>query len=117
MCDVSDGLLADAGHLAAAGGVVLDLDRPALVRACLDPPGPLQQVAAALGEDPMVWVLTGGEDHALLATFPGDAALPEGWTAIGAVTEGPAEVRVGGEPAAAAARAVGADGVGHVHFG
>jgi thiamine-monophosphate kinase len=117
MCDVSDGLLADAGHLAAAGGVVLDLDRPALVRACLDPPGPLQQVAAALGEDPMVWVLTGGEDHALLATFPGDAALPEGWTAIGAVTEGPAEVRVSGEPAAAAARAVGADGVGHVHFG
>ena len=44
MCDVSDGLLADAGHIADASGVVLDLDRAALVRACLEPPGPLQQV-------------------------------------------------------------------------
>jgi thiamine-monophosphate kinase len=116
MCDVSDGLLADAGHLAEAGGVVLDLDRAALVRTCLELPGPLQQVAAALGEDPMAWVLTGGEDHALLATFPPDADLPEGWTAIGAVADGPAGVRVDGEPAVAAARAVGAEGVGHVHF-
>src|SRR3954451_10326096 len=89
MCDVSDGLLADAGHLAEDSGVVLDLDRAALVRACLEPPGPLQQVASALGEDPMAWVLTGGEDHALLATFPPEAVLPEGWTAIGAVSAGP----------------------------
>jgi thiamine-monophosphate kinase len=116
MCDVSDGLLADAGHLAEDSGVVLDLDRAALERACLEPPGPLQQVAAALGEDPMAWVLTGGEDHALLATFPADVVLPEGWTAIGAVSAGPAGVRVDGEPAAAAARAVGAEATGHVHF-
>jgi thiamine-monophosphate kinase len=116
MCDVSDGLLADAAHLAEASGVVFDFDRAALVRACLEPPGALQQVAAAFGEDPMAWVLTGGEDHALLATFPPDAVLPEGWTAVGAVSDGPAEVRVGGEPAAAAARAAGAEGTGHVHF-
>jgi thiamine-monophosphate kinase len=116
MCDVSDGLLADAGHLADASGVVLDLDRAALVRACLDPPGPLPQVGAALGVDPMAWVLTGGEDHALLATFPADVTLPEGWTAIGAVAEGPPAVTVDGVPAAQAARAVDADGVGHVHF-
>jgi len=117
MCDVSDGLLADAGHLAQAGGVVLDFDRAALVRCCLEPPGPLQQVAAALGADPMAWVLTGGEDHALLATFPGDAVLPEGWSVVGAVTGGAAQVRVSGEPADAAARAAGAERTGHVHFG
>jgi thiamine-monophosphate kinase len=115
MCDVSDGLLADLGHIATASGVQVDLDRAALVRACLEPPGPLQQVAAALGEDPMVWVLTGGEDHALVATFPADAALPEGWTAVGTVAAG-AGVLVGGEPAEAVARAVGAEGTGHVHF-
>jgi thiamine-monophosphate kinase len=117
MCDVSDGLLADAAHLAQASGVVLDLDRDALHRVCLEPPGPLQQVAAALGEDPMAWVLTGGEDHALLATFPPDAELPEGWSVVGAVTGGDPQVRVGGEPAAAAAHGVGAQGTGHVHFG
>jgi thiamine-monophosphate kinase len=116
MCDVSDGLLADAGHLADESGVVLDLDRAALVRACLEPPGPLQQVASALGADPMGWVLTGGEDHALLATFPPETALPDGWTRIGVVSDGPPAVRVGGEPADVAARAVGAEGTGHVHF-
>src|SRR3954467_9769883 len=87
MCDVSDGLLADAGHLATASGVVVDLDRVALVRTCLEPPGPLQQVAAALGADPMAWVLTGGEDHALVATFPAAAALPDGWVAVGVVRD------------------------------
>jgi thiamine-monophosphate kinase len=81
-------------------------------------------VSAALGGDPLAWVLTGGEDHALLATFPPGAALPDGWTVIGSVRaarhdEGrhdPA-VFVGGEPASAVVRAVGAEGAGHVHFG
>ena len=118
MCDVSDGLLADAGHIAADSGVVIDLDRPALVHACLEPSGPLQQVGAALGVDPMAWVLTGGEDHALLATFPSGTTLPPGWTAIGAVTSGKnAGVLVSGEPADAVVRAVGAEAAGHVHFG
>jgi thiamine-monophosphate kinase len=118
MCDVSDGLLADATHLAVDSGVVLDLDRAALVRTCLEPPGPLQQVASALGDDPMAWVLTGGEDHALLATFPADAELPGGWSRIGTVCAGEnAAVLVSGEPADAVARAVGAEGTGHVHFG
>jgi len=119
MCDVSDGLLADVGHLASASGVVLDLDRAALVRAFLEPPGPLQQVAAALGVDPMAWVLTGGEDHALVATFPAGAVLPEGWVEVGAVRDAVdnGAVLVSGEPAAAAVRAVGAEAPGHVHFG
>jgi thiamine-monophosphate kinase len=119
MCDVSDGLLADVGHIAADSRVIIHLDRAALVRTCLEPPGPLQQVASALGTDPLSWVLTGGEDHALVATFPPRAVLPEGWTVIGEVctarkTPG---VQVSGESAADVVRAVGAEGAGHVHFG
>jgi thiamine-monophosphate kinase len=119
MCDVSDGLLADLGHLAADSRVTVDLDAGALERACLEPPGPLQQVGAALGVDPMAWVLTGGEDHALVATFPARTALPDAWTAIGSVRSGPrrAGVFVDGRPAADVVQAVGAEGAGHVHFG
>jgi thiamine-monophosphate kinase len=119
MCDVSDGLLADVGHLAVDSGVVIDLDRTALVRTCLEPVGPIQQVGTALAIDPMAWVLTGGEDHALVATFPPDADLPEGWSVIGDVHEGGQNpgVLVSGEPAEEVVRAVGAEGAGHVHFG
>ncbi|TKJ16877.1 thiamine-phosphate kinase [Blastococcus sp. CCUG 61487] len=119
MCDVSDGLLADAGHLARDSGVVLDLDREELAAACLVPEGPLQQVGAALGVDPLVWVLTGGEDHALVATFPADTPLPVGWAEIGSVRAAgqDAGVLVNGEPADAVARSLGAQGTGHVHFG
>jgi thiamine-monophosphate kinase len=120
MCDVSDGLLADVGHIAAASRVVIDLDRPAIVRACLEPVGPLQQVGSALGVDPLAWVLTGGEDHALVATFPPRAPLPVGWTPIGEVRKGgkkPGGVLVSGEPAADVVTAIGAEGAGHVHFG
>jgi thiamine-monophosphate kinase len=114
MCDVSDGLLADAGHLAAGSGVLIDLDRTALRNAFVA--GPLPQVAAALGGDPLAWVLTGGEDHALVATFPPAAALPGGWATIGAVTEGDPGVTVDGVPAAQVAAELG-EGTGHVHFG
>jgi thiamine-monophosphate kinase len=34
------------------------------------------------------WVLTGGEDHSLVAAFPPDVTLPPRWTVIGAVREG-----------------------------
>ncbi|MCZ2816672.1 thiamine-phosphate kinase [Modestobacter sp. VKM Ac-2984] len=119
MCDTSDGLLADAGHLAADSGVLIDLDRAALQEAFVDPAGPLPQVAAALGGDPMAWVLTGGEDHALVATFPAGTDLPPGWTVVGAVHasggDGPG-VQVDGVPAARVAEELG-EGAGHVHFG
>jgi len=67
----------------------------------------------------MAWVLTGGEDHALVATFSPRAVIPEGWTVIGEVRKGgkKAGVLVNGASAADVVRAVGAEGAGHVHFG
>jgi thiamine-monophosphate kinase len=83
MIDVSDGLLADLGHLVEESNVAIDV-RTDLVEV----PQRLVDVASALGADPRHWVLTGGEDHALAATFPEPAAVPEGWTTIGTVARG-----------------------------
>ncbi|WNV89963.1 thiamine-phosphate kinase [Umezawaea sp. Da 62-37] len=83
MIDTSDGLLADLGHIATASGVGIDI-RTEL----LEVHPRLIDVASALGADARHWVLTGGEDHALAATFPDAAAVPEGWRMIGAVRPG-----------------------------
>jgi thiamine-monophosphate kinase len=81
MLDVSDGLLADLMHLAVASGVAVDVDSTLLAAT----PGPrLDQI------------LTGGEDHALVATFA--AEVPEGWRPVGTVYEGAAAVTVDGKP-------------------
>ncbi len=81
MTDVSDGLLADIGHIASASGVRVDLSAAGL----RDDVDAVAEAAAAARSDPWQWVLGGGEDHALVATFP--AAPPPGWRSIGTVFE------------------------------
>ncbi|MFE7505663.1 thiamine-phosphate kinase [Promicromonospora sp. NPDC057488] len=101
MLDLSDGLLRDAGRLAAASGVRLDLDPGAFAadRDVLRSAARAVAAAKGLGDpgwgpgrsdvDGMLdgWIWGGGEDHSLLATFPPDAELPTGWTAVGRVLE------------------------------
>ncbi|HEY0450415.1 thiamine-phosphate kinase [Actinophytocola sp.] len=92
MIDISDGLLADLGHIVEESNVAIDV-RTDLVQVHQR----LVEVASALGADARHWVLTGGEDHALAATFPEPAGVPEGWVTIGTVTRGSA-VTVDGKP-------------------
>jgi thiamine-monophosphate kinase len=83
MIDVSDGLIQDLGHVAAASGVSVDVQVALL-------PGTevLREAADALGSDWRRWALAGGEDHALAATFPANSQPPQTWTVIGSVGSG-----------------------------
>jgi thiamine-monophosphate kinase len=105
MIDVSDGMLQDLGHIASASGVAIDV-----VSAGFELGEPLQAVGAALGVDPMRFVLTGGDDYGLLATFPAGSSLPDPWRVVGEVLlDGdPGAVTVDGEPYD--------DPTGHQHF-
>ena len=92
MIDISDGLLAEARHLAEASGVAIDVRRDAF-----EVPEPLVAVGSALGADPLGFVLGGGDDHALLATFPDDASVPGGWQVVGRVAAGSGVTVDGGD--------------------
>lgn len=100
MLDISDGLLRDGGRIAHASGVRIDLDPAALA-------GDIQQLAGAVGvADAETCVLTGGEEHCLLACFPSGSVPPE-WRVIGVVAPG-SGITVGGREHAS---------VGWDHFG
>jgi thiamine-monophosphate kinase len=104
MIDISDGLLADLGHIAAASGVLINLSS-----ARLAPDESLLAAARTLHLDltergstsrhsgALAWVLGGGEDHALAATFLPGTSLPQRWTVIGEVWPGRGVV-VDGQP-------------------
>jgi thiamine-monophosphate kinase len=83
MIDVSDGLLADVGHISEASNVGIDVRREAF-----EVTQPMRDAGAALGVDPYIWILTGGDDHPIVATFPRGTVLPDGWTVIGRVLDG-----------------------------
>lgn len=104
MCDVSDGLLGDLGHVAAASGVHIDVSASSVVVA-----PQLREVASALGADPLAWALTGGDDNALVACFPAGVSLPERWTVIGSVVSA-------GEPGVTVDGSSYGGAAGHDHF-
>jgi thiamine-monophosphate kinase len=98
LIDTSDGLLRDAARVASASAVRIDLDP-----ATLAPDAGLVSAARAVGDPTLaaVWVLTGGEDHALVGCFPADRPLPQVFRPIGRVLEaddGGGGILVGGEP-------------------
>jgi thiamine-monophosphate kinase len=85
--DVSDGLLADLGHLAEASAVGFELE---LER--LPAPQRLRALAEGLDCDPLALVLAGGEDYELLFTAA-SAAEPSFATRIGSAV-GQSGIRV-----------------------
>ena len=79
--DISDGLLQDAGHIAAASGVCLQLESEAL---------PLSEALQECddSEKALIWALSGGEDYELCFTLPEGETPPASCTRIGSVVEG-----------------------------
>jgi thiamine-monophosphate kinase len=79
--DISDGLLQDAGHIAAASGVCLELETAAL---------PVSSAVESIGDREKVlkWALSGGDDYELCFTLPPGEAVPANCTRIGTVVEG-----------------------------
>ncbi len=83
--DISDGLLQDAGHIAAASGLKLLIDPDRL------PLSPALQSCSGKGRDPdqaRIWALTGGEDYELCFTLPAGQPAPDGCTWVGSVEIG-----------------------------
>lgn len=83
MLDISDGLAKDASRIARASAVSIEID-PLMLQGF---EAVLEEAARAIGASESDWVLFGGEDHALLATFPPNAELPREFKPIGVVVK------------------------------
>jgi len=92
MIDISDGLVADLGHIAQASKVRINIESNKF-----QIPEALAAAASAFNGDAMEWILSGGEDHAFAATFKTALDVPSGWTIIGSVESGEPAVTVDGE--------------------
>ena len=93
MMDISDGLSTDAKRLAEASGVKINIESSSL----LGFQAVLEQAALSIEASTLPWVLHGGEDHSLLATFPSDKPIPKGFKRIGSVLAGDPQLTLDGE--------------------
>ena len=84
MLDISDGLAKDSARISKASNVKLTINKQALDGYCAR----LDDVAARLEVNALDWVLFGGEDHSLLATFPEGSSIPRSFKPIGKVEAG-----------------------------
>ena len=94
MCDISDGLVTDAGNIAKASGVAINLNKE-LITSAPDFKD-LAELANELGEDVFDWILTGGEDHFFIATVNPSNASEELGIRVGVVTTGGGEISLDG---------------------
>lgn len=81
MLDLSDGLAKDAARISKASNVTIQFD-PLMLQGF---EAVLEEAARAIDANEKDWVIGGGEDHSLLATFPSDAQIPRAFKAIGVV--------------------------------
>ena len=95
MCDISDGLVTDASHIASASTVRINLSKNKLISG--SDFKDLVELAVELGEQVFDWILTGGEDHFFLATVDPKNASDEIGLEIGVVEAGGGEVVLDGE--------------------
>ena len=95
MCDISDGLVTDASHIASASTVRINLSKNKLIAG--SDFKDLAELAVELGEQVFDWILTGGEDHFFLATVDPKNAGDELGLEIGVVEAGGGEVLLDGE--------------------
>jgi thiamine-monophosphate kinase len=95
MLDLSDGLARDVARVAKASSVTIQID-PLMLQGF---EAVVEEAARAIDAKPSDWVLGGGEDHSLLATFKADAKLPRVFKPIGVVLpQGAAPVMLGASP-------------------